>query len=271
MPKATKCRTARVAIFLSIQAVLLPPPARSDHFLGVFLPKRHRPDATVERLARGVDSLEHHIETYGTVVAQHPDVWGQSRLTKYRDEFERTMADRLDKFDFTLQATTYRSDQAFLGLALALNAAVQPPATVAAPAPEPTPDNPMIAATLAAAAAKFAADTTPASSTPSPAAPSPTTNGGAPASTTNTPSNAALGMIDNPTAPGGVISHSLTPPQLSSYGATQLAIEPTVYLDQMKRYLDHLHEIRRISEGDDTADSPSYSLNLVRVPMFGDN
>src|SRR5262249_16530843 len=46
-----------------------------------------------------------------------------------------------------------------------------------------------------------------------------------------------------------------------------LALEPSVYLDQKARYLNHLQELRRINEGDDTADSPGYSLNLVRVPI----
>lgn len=46
-----------------------------------------------------------------------------------------------------------------------------------------------------------------------------------------------------------------------------LALEPEIQLDQQKRYLDHLHEIRRVNEGDDTADAPGYSLNLVRVPV----
>lgn len=44
-------------------------------------------------------------------------------------------------------------------------------------------------------------------------------------------------------------------------------MEPTIQLDQLKRYLDHLNEIRRVNEGDDTADAPGYSLNLVRVPV----
>ncbi len=44
-------------------------------------------------------------------------------------------------------------------------------------------------------------------------------------------------------------------------------IEPEILLDQKARYLNHLNEIRRINEGDDTADSPGYSLNLVRVPV----
>ena len=48
---------------------------------------------------------------------------------------------------------------------------------------------------------------------------------------------------------------------------TPLTLEPEILLDQRKRFLDHLHEIRRVNEGDDTADAPGYSLNLVRIPI----
>ena len=47
----------------------------------------------------------------------------------------------------------------------------------------------------------------------------------------------------------------------------KIELEPVIRLDQMKRYLDHLQEIRRINEGDDVADTPGYSLNLVRIPI----
>lgn len=46
-----------------------------------------------------------------------------------------------------------------------------------------------------------------------------------------------------------------------------IKLEQTAELDQMKRYLDHLNELRRINEGDDTADAPGYSMNLVRIPI----
>lgn len=46
-----------------------------------------------------------------------------------------------------------------------------------------------------------------------------------------------------------------------------VALEPVIKLDQMKRYLEHLNEIRRINEGDDTGDSPGYTINLVRIPV----
>lgn len=46
-----------------------------------------------------------------------------------------------------------------------------------------------------------------------------------------------------------------------------VSLEPTLHLDQLSRYLNHLHELRRINEGDDSADAPGYALNLVRLPV----
>ena len=58
------------------------------------------------------------------------------------------------------------------------------------------------------------------------------------------------------------------PPALGFAAANGgITLEPTLYLDQKSVYLNHLHELRRISEGDDTADSPGYALNLVRFPI----
>src|SRR5207248_1226903 len=37
--------------------------------------------------------------------------------------------------------------------------------------------------------------------------------------------------------------------------------------DQKRRFLNHLHELRRINEGDDNADAPGYALNLVSIPI----
>ncbi len=59
-----------------------------------------------------------------------------------------------------------------------------------------------------------------------------------------------------------------TPPALEfAAGKTGITLEPTIYLAEKARYLNCLHELRRINEGDDTADSPGYSLNLVRIPV----
>jgi hypothetical protein len=46
-----------------------------------------------------------------------------------------------------------------------------------------------------------------------------------------------------------------------------LGLEQTQEIDQLVRYMQHLNQQRRINEGDDTADAPGYSLNLVRVPV----
>ena len=49
--------------------------------------------------------------------------------------------------------------------------------------------------------------------------------------------------------------------------ADTIKLEQVQVLDQHQRYLDHLNELRRINEGDDTSDAPGYSLNLIRIPV----
>ena len=49
--------------------------------------------------------------------------------------------------------------------------------------------------------------------------------------------------------------------------SSKLGVEPTVYLDQLKRYMDHLNELRRVNMGDDAADSAGYGMYLVRMPL----
>jgi hypothetical protein len=46
-----------------------------------------------------------------------------------------------------------------------------------------------------------------------------------------------------------------------------LALEPSIQLDQRSRYLQHLHQLRRINEGDDVANQPGYAIDLLRVPV----
>ena len=64
-------------------------------------------------LACDLDHLERHIDWYGSVVAKVPDVWGQARLTKYREEFELLMAADKDTFKLNLQGSLGRSDQTY--------------------------------------------------------------------------------------------------------------------------------------------------------------
>ncbi len=77
----------------------------------------------------------------------------------------------------------------------------------------------------------------------------------------------ATGTTSAPIVRTNVYNHSDLTGEKSAFKDMKIGLEPTIQLDQLKRYLDHLNEIRRINEGDDTADAPGYSLNLVRIPV----
>jgi hypothetical protein len=49
--------------------------------------------------------------------------------------------------------------------------------------------------------------------------------------------------------------------------ALSLSVEPNVHIDEEQDYIGHLHRIRRVNLGDDTADSAGYGLYLMRVPV----
>ncbi|TWT95850.1 hypothetical protein Pla108_29270 [Botrimarina colliarenosi] len=211
---------------------LAPTTASADHVFGRI--KRLITEATyhgseppscevgaIEELAENIDWLEHHIDTYGSVVAKQPDIWGEARLTKHRDEYERMMYRELNQFKFTTNAAISQGDSAFLAQAIALSNAAAG-ATSSVPA---DPDAGAVAISVA---------------------------------------NAQLRDVDDEasTSFGRFGITDATRPD-----ALGIRLEPTLFLDQMSRYLQHLHELRRINEGDDTSDSPGYSLNLVRLPV----
>lgn len=193
-------------------------------------------DDSIEELARQIDWLEHYIDKYGTIVAKHPDVWGQSRLMRHRYEYEERMAEKLGDFKVEMNAALRRSDQAFLGMAFAIQAAAGSKPGESTPIPPPTVANAQ--ADLAIVSGLV-----------------PNPNASAPAG--------EMAVISR-AAPGNLASGHL---QGFSFEQQNLSLEPTIQLDQLSRYLNHLHELRRINEGDDIADSPGYSLNLVRIPV----
>lgn len=172
-------------------------------------------EASVECVAKQIDWLEHYIDEYGTVVPKQPDIWGQARLTRYRQEFEREMAGDAGGFAETLQGAIRRADESYLGMAFAIGAATGNGVAV------PSTD------TIAEAAAPSADD--------------------------------AAGVAR--TAPQTDFA------KRGGYKSPQLSLEPSLYVEQKARYLNHLQQLRRINEGDDTADSPGYSLNLIRIPV----
>lgn len=207
-------------------------------------------DPCVEEVAAEIDWLEHQVETFGTVVPKQPDVWGEARLTKHRQEVERELAKRLDKFGPTLQGSIRRSDQSFLSAALTLNAAAG-----GAPGPSPgggDPNDPTeTQVELAAAQARIAE---------------------AQVATINAQTAQIQSLLGDPNAAEQTLI--VRADQTATSGAspftfnpTSISIEPTAYNRQLSVYLNALNELRRINEGDDTSDSPGYSLNLVRIPV----
>lgn len=192
------------------------------------------PETSVQKLARAMDWLEEELLEDGSVVAKAPDVWGEARLTAHRAEFEKQMAAQVDGFKVRVNASVSRSDQAFLASALALNNA-----TTKENVDSDTPFTQVNQMLPGIAPVPPPED----GSKPAPASPG-----------TMNVFNSAPGQLFSGQSPFG-----------TDYDKVQL--EQTIELDQRARYLNHLHELRRLNEGDDTADSPGYSLNLVRIPI----
>lgn len=191
-------------------------------------------ETPVDGMAREVDWLLHHLNTHGSIVAKEPDVWGQNRLTQHRYDYEEQMRRQLGMFSERTSAALRRSDQSYLGLALALQSASGNRRTAQQVA---VPD----------------------------------------VTSTSNVFNTVQGLIPSGNETAGradpVVIARTAPmafpqsPLGYQFDAEPVALEPTIHLDQLSRYLTHLNQLRRVNEGDDSADSPGYSLNLVRVPV----
>jgi hypothetical protein len=218
----------------------------------------HQGGASAEALAGEIEKLEKHIDGYGTIVAKQPDVWGQARLMKHRAEFEQQLSARLGSFKDTLQGSISRSDQAFLASAFSLSAAVSGAPAVQLPQTASISNE---IATRQKAALNDAGVTSPTSSQLS----------GVTSPTTISPptSNSSSGLTDNFDTTGVIqrttINNLDTGVKFPS-GST-IALEPTEELDQLATYINHLHQLRRLNEGDDVSASPGYALQLVRIPV----
>lgn len=228
--RAWKAHVVCLMLASMVLQTLAATPASADHFFGRLWrleyekwyhgepPETMCQDDAVEELAKNIDWLEHHIDKYGSIVAKQPDVWGEARMTKHRDEYERMMFERLNQFGPSINAAIAQSDSSFLSQAFALSAAVDG-------------KSPGTATTSVQVDAKTA---------------------------TSTATSAAATTVSAPETE--LETKDIVLPK-------DVSLEPTLFLDQMSRYLQHLHELRRINEGDDTSDSPGYAMNLVRVPV----
>jgi hypothetical protein len=248
--KAAICALLAVAIGLPLPArggdLLVRAKAHWDNHVGA---------PTAEALAVQIEHLEKHINCYGTIVAKQPDVWGQARMMKHRQDFERTIAQQLTKFEPSLQGSLSRTDQAYLASALSLSAAISGAPAVQLPQSAATSQE-IVARQRALLNAQGVANPT---TEQLQALPAPTV--------INIPTeNPASGLVQDFST---TIQRS-TFNNLSTglkYAESTISIAPTEFLDQMANYIHHLNELRRINEGDDTADSPGYGLHLIRIPI----
>lgn len=207
---------------------------------------------SMSALAADLDQLEAQIDVHGSVVAKQPDVWGQARLTQARQEFEAELAKELDKFGVKLSGSLQRTDQSYLASALALSAAL-PTGTEAA------------GLVLNSRTTKTSSPGDPAKAIPAKETNQTET---LPAPKPLAPKDLGDPKLLIPDSTPAVPRETLLPKPLPIVGQEQgVQLEPELYLDQKSRYLHHLGELRRINEGDDTADSPGYALALFRIPV----
>jgi hypothetical protein len=191
-------------------------------------------DDPLDRLVAQAAWLDHHQRTHGWIVPKEPDVWGQTRLMRHRAEYEAEMVRQIGQFSERTSAALRRSDQAFLGMALALQSASgNRRSTRQVAVPE---------ATGSASVVNSIQGLLP---------------------TTNEPVDRAPPVV---IARSGPFAFTPAPPGFR-FDDEAVALEPTVHLDQLSRYLQHLHALRRVNEGDDSADAPGYELALVRIPV----
>ena len=191
---------------------------------------------TVAELCKWIDCVGEELRDDGLVVMKQPDVFSQARLTRYRTDFETQMSNELSTFHLVLAARINRLDAATTTSQTALSGALSPGSTTVAIPTLPT--LPTSTATGAPANGSIGLPLTGPFTTPS------TGTGGL-----------------------GIASNTLAGSTAANSGNLALGVEPTVYLDEKKRFLEHLNQIRRISLGPDQNDSSGYGLYLVRLPV----
>ncbi|WP_145181465.1 hypothetical protein [Gimesia chilikensis] len=166
------------------------------------------------------------------------------------------MAQQLDDFKVLLNGNLSRSDQAFLVNALTLSAAIsgtqavvtQPTMIMSSGA---TNDSTTVVEETLDESEKVTKRTT-------------TKTGQPPGTPINPPSTEPFTIPTPNFQQQTLLSNAIGFGGVKTSG---IGLEPVEELNQLKRYLDHLNQIRRQNEGDDVSDSPGYSINLVRIPV----
>lgn len=230
----------------------------------------HKPktgkDNAIERLAAEIDWLENYIDENGSLVVKQPDIWGESRLTKYRREVEAQLASRLGGFDLRDNASISRSDVSQLAAAISIGALsessfagfnqemqdYQLERSQAQQVYKQQYEVYLKQLELYKDQLKEQTTNPTAPTFPSVTRPTP-------------PTPPTFAMPEGFPKYGAEDMKALTKQPSGMSAASNL--EPVIELNQLKRYLDHLNQLRRVNEGDDTSDAPGYALNLVRIPI----
>jgi hypothetical protein len=187
---------------------------------------------SITDVGRAVDRLALEVDDSGTIVIKRPDVWGDGKLTRSRVEFETQMASELGKFRQAISAQAAVSDRVMFES--------QSVVGVVPGSPGPTPGS----------ASSQVASTT--------------SNGNYPAQPEVVAGGQLLGQRDKLTENTAFLAAH---PGVPAKFGDMPGIESTVYLDEKKRFLDHLEQIRRVNLGDDTSDSAGYGFYLLRLPV----
>jgi hypothetical protein len=195
---------------------------------------------TVSGLCKRLDCVAEELRDDGLIVVKQPDVFSQARLTRFRTEFDNQMSTDLANFHLVLAARINRLDAATTTQTTALSASLAAPGTTTLSAPDAT----KFIGAVSGANSPFA------------------TGGTSLFGQQIDPTKGTFGNL-------GLAANNYLPIPASVAASTALGlgVDPTVYLDEKKRFLDHLNEIRRISLRPDQNDSSGYGLYLVRMPI----
>ena len=197
-------------------------------------------------LSKRLDCISEKLRNDGLVAIKQPDVFSQARMTHFRTDFENMMHNDLTMFHLVLAARINRLDAAT------------------------TTQSTNLSAALSAAGDRARSDGIGSADkyinrrgrSPSAAGDAVGRGGGAGTSSGFDPNkNAFTSLGLDASNPAAALAMA------NSAAALSLGVEPTVYLDEKKRFLEHLNQIRRINHGPDQNDSSGYGLYLVRLPV----
>jgi hypothetical protein len=234
----------------------------------------------MHNLAKEVTCLEDDIREYGSITIKDPDVWGDTNLMFFIQEYEKELHGSMSGFTETVQAYIYRSDQAELQSMTSLGVGLSkanPGGTGGAGGG---------GGGGAPASSTPSQSGAPSSSAPSGKAPSGSTpsGGSTPASGSNPSGTSSPSTGNQPSSPSGpptppdVTPIQLTPDTLFA-GLTKaltavkptatggIGLEPTEKERQHSTYVKVNQALRQLNMGDDNSRMAGYGLYKLRIPV----